>query len=127
MTNCPVGHVTTEIITSITTWCPGEQTPTNVPPHPTSLPGGELPGSQCPGPNCAKPTGKPTGAQPGGMSTTVKPCPTCGSGNNKPASSGLPVVPTTSVPSVPTTGAATEMFRISGLAAVAAVVAVFVL
>ncbi|OBT68303.1 hypothetical protein VE03_02276 [Pseudogymnoascus sp. 23342-1-I1] len=31
VTNCPLGHVTTEIITSLTTWCPGNPTYTPVP------------------------------------------------------------------------------------------------
>ncbi|TFB04532.1 Aspartic proteinase MKC7 [Trichoderma ghanense] len=33
VTNCPVGHVTTEIVTSYTTWCPVENGP-----HPTAPP-----------------------------------------------------------------------------------------
>ncbi|KFY62998.1 hypothetical protein V496_04270 [Pseudogymnoascus sp. VKM F-4515 (FW-2607)] len=31
VTNCPIGHVTTDIITSLTTWCPGNPTYTPVP------------------------------------------------------------------------------------------------
>ncbi|XWW92354.1 hypothetical protein V2A60_000277 [Cordyceps javanica] len=71
VTNCPVGRVTTEVITSYTTWCPGEQTATRVPPQPTGQP-------KCPGPECGQPgkpeqPGKPDNICPGPHCYTDKP------------------------------------------------------
>lgn len=211
VTNCPVGHVTTEVITSYTTWCPGEATATNPPAQPTG--GNHCPGpncnqqpgkptgpdNSCPGPNCNQQPGKPNGNQPGcpgpncgkpeqpgtplpvcpgpncnkpsspaggsqcpggpncpapqptstganncpgpnctkpsspaggsqcpggancphptgGMTTVSKPCATCGS-----------TVPTGKPTPPVVTGAASEMFRVSGVAAVAAAIAALIL
>lgn len=180
VTNCPVGRVTTEVITSYTTWCPGEQTATRVPPQPTGgenqCPGPkchpgkpEQPGKPeniCPGPNCtntkptatpsapgeskttggqkcpggpncpapqttstSKPTTSPAGGKQcpggancphptGGLTTVSKPCATCGSNT-------VPTGKPTTTPVV--TGAAAEMFRVSGVAAVAAAIAALIL
>ncbi|KFY00348.1 hypothetical protein O988_03351 [Pseudogymnoascus sp. VKM F-3808] len=54
VTNCPVGHVTTDIITDYTTWCPGNPTVTA---SPTTTPGGESP---------AGPVGTGGGGSPAG-------------------------------------------------------------
>lgn len=58
VTNCPVGHITTEIITSLTTWCPGEN------PQPTVTTTVSVPG--CPGGHHCPPPVESTPVCPGG-------------------------------------------------------------
>ncbi|OAA73342.1 Peptidase A1 [Cordyceps fumosorosea ARSEF 2679] len=159
VTDCPVGRVTTEIITTYTTWCPGDDfTGIPFPPQPTV--GGQHE-SKCNGVDCklgelanlaqvagsssdapattttgvaseAKPSGatkvttapaesKPTG---GSTATSVKPTTTGLSTATKP-STGLTSKPTGPGPVV--TAAASGVFRVSGVAVVAAALAALML
>lgn len=105
VTNCPVGHVTTETLTSLTTWCPGNTTPPP-PPPPTSSP--------CPTETETCSTCGEGGA--GGLTTSVvKPCPSCGGGSESTA--------TTSALAVVTAGAGRVAAQAgAGLAVIAAAV-----
>jgi hypothetical protein len=132
VTKCPVGHVTTETVTSLTTWCPGENTKPAVTTTVT-VPG--CPGGQhCPP---ALSTSEATGASPEPTTelvipteTGAAPCPGC-----NPPTSGVAaptgglttvVVPTESIPgSLPTApvtagaarvGAGAVVFVVAGLA-----------
>lgn len=52
VTNCPIGHKTTEIVEVTTTWCPGESL-TKTPVGPTTVATGVVPSSvRCNGVNC---------------------------------------------------------------------------
>lgn len=151
VTKCPIGQITTEIITSTTTYCPGDDgyppetsAHDNCPgghncPKPTHTGGNQCPGgpdcpkptdgSQCPGPDCPKPS-KPIGHDicPGGPECPV---PTGGNqcpGPNCPQPTGgmttvhKPTGTQTSLPQPPTVTGAAGVFRASGLTVVAAAI-----
>jgi len=62
VTNCPVGHVTTDIVSLYTTVCPVTATETTPPPYPSSAPGGSE--------HTAPPPSYPI-SQPGGVESSV--------------------------------------------------------
>lgn len=153
VTDCPVGKLTTEIITSYTTYCPGDDGyPTETATH-GDCPGGpncpqptHTGGNQCPGPNCPHPS-EPVDNCPGGVYCPKPthtggnqcpgpncPKPTHTGGNQCPGpncpqpTGGMTTVnkPTgtqTSKPQPPVVTGAAEMVRASGLAVLAAAVA----
>jgi len=62
VTNCPVGHVTTDIVSLYTTVCPVAATETVPPPYPTNVPGGYE--SSVPVPPVSYPAGPETSVVP---------------------------------------------------------------
>ena len=137
VTDCPVGHLTTEIVTSYTTYCPGDDGyPTETATHGDCPGGPDCPqpthtgGNQCPGPNCPEPS-EPIDNCPGGV---YCPQPTHTGGNQCPGpncpqpTGGMTTInkPTgtqTGKPQPPVVTGAAEMIRASGLTVVAAAVA----
>ncbi|UNI13831.1 Chitinase [Purpureocillium takamizusanense] len=145
VTNCPVGHVTTETVPLYTTVCPVTETETGKVPQPTpSVPGGN-PVNPVNPPKATTTTGATstltkTVTVPGGTKTlqtltrptAVKPAPSCAGTGCPGVSSGVavptqswtatPVVPGSSaVPSSPVqAGASTLALGLSGLVAMVA-------
>ncbi|UNI16977.1 hypothetical protein JDV02_003359 [Purpureocillium takamizusanense] len=151
VTNCPVGHVTTETITSLTTWCPGGET-TAKPPAVTSCP--EITGTfTIPNPPCTRSACASHSSPPAivtvvpitthSVTVTVPGCHSCSGGGPAPTKATAPPAGTapgistvtkpcptcSSVPtkSAPVTAGAAQAFRLSATGLVAAALAFAVL